>query len=507
MKELIAFYRDRLEIFSKKNNWCHALKVFFLKASVDSSLIQPLLDESLDLHVDTPESYLCRLRKLVSLSFFHTFQPRLDTKHLVQKIYKDLYTQGFWQEFQIGQALYALGCHLIGLETPVLKPKQLSKGGGLVESGDHFPDGGVPNLRLNGELALIWIFLGWKLNREELIDQALRWVYASMALFDHEDRPFRGMWVKESEYHPLLFHSLYLLLFSVSSKIVIDPEIDRIADSLLGLLKGVDSSSFDVAPTFFILLSLGFKQLEEEKPYSRMASHSYSKSEIDRSLGYASFKQKGFSLACSFSGVNTGMGVFHKRDVGILSFGPHGAPLGDLDQYGIYRTCSFSLSKPFRDLEISKGSDHFFAYGWTRTFSSKPLGETAQNTTLNPVSSSNLSKQWIYLSLEVSRSKMVVTSRLLRREEKDPLFFAYFVVAERAHIGDSSFASSTLNQYQGENREIVFEKKGERLFLTPQTEGQMDVIPLAGGSYFWGADFLVAFLFRESLKGSTWEIK
>ena len=507
MKELIAFYRDRLEVFSKKNNWCRALKVFFLKGSVDSSLIQPLLDESLDLHVDTPESYLCRLRKLVSLSFFHTFQPHLETKHSIQKIYRHLHTQGFWQEFQIGQALYVLGCDLVGLQTPILKPKQLSKGGILVESGDHFPDGGVADLRLNGELALIWMFLGWKLDREELIDRALRWVYTSMGLFDHEGRPFRGVWVRGSEYHPLLFHSLYLLLFSVSSKIVIDPEMDRIACSLLRLLEGVDTPSFDVASLFFILLSLGFKQLEEKKPYSRMASHSYSKRQMDRSLGYASFRQERFSLACSFSGVNTGMGVFHKKYVRILSFGPHGSPLGDLDQYGVYRTSSLSLSQPFRDLEISRGSDHFSAYGWTRTFSSKFSDEMAQNRSLNRVSDSSLSKQWIYLSLEVSGSKMVVTSRLLKREEKSPFFFAYFIVAERAHIGSCSLAPSTLNRYQGENREIVFEKGGERLSLNPQTEGQMDVIPLAGEPYFWGADFLVAFLFEESLKGCTWEIE
>ena len=500
MRDLVTFYRDRLHLFSEEDSWCRAIKNCYLEKRVDEALIASLLDECRNPTVDSPQDYLRYLRKLVFLSFLHRFQPMPMGVSTLKKIYQKIYTQGFWKDFQLGEALYTLGCHLAGLSSPALEPKQLAKGGILLEAGNYLPDGGVPHPLLNAELVLVWLFIGWETENDLLIHAALKWVHVSMGLFDHENRPFHGIWLRESEYHPLSFCSLYFLLFSVSSEMLISSKIRHLADSLFDALKEVDDAAFKAPPIFLLFFALGFESLYEKKKCPEV-NGSYSMNEVDESLGYLSARQNDISLACSFSGVNTGLGALHKTHVRIVSFGPHFTPLADSDRYGLHRTSS-GITDPFRDLEFDKKTDTFEVKGWTRIISPYASHVCHQNMTMTQPGG-----QWLYFSASGNGEKIFFESRLSEHDEKYPLYFAYFITADQAHIeGRQSLTPATLNRYQGPSKSTTFEKGEEKLTLHPQMEAEMHVIPLAGSHHFWAADFLVAFPFEDHHKAYSWEI-
>ncbi len=499
MKSLAAFYRKHLSVFDREDLWCYALKSCFLQAAPDETLAWALFDECQKTDTDSPKSHLSLLRKFASLSFFCEFQTISKVKVPLQQAYGKLDARGFWDEFQIGKALYSLGCYLIGLPVPTLEPKQLTKGGILVESGGYFPDGGIPHLLLNAELALTWLFLGWKLKCEKLIEAALKWAHLSAHFFDHKNRPFHAVWTREPEYSPSLFYVLYFLLFSVSSKFVANAKIVQLAETLSFALEQKDCGFLHPSPVLAAFFSLGFESLEREKIVLEMDTLHIAQ-EIDQNLGYLLFKQNDLSFMCCFSGVNTGLGALHKTGVCILSFGPHHTPLGDPNRYGIYRTCSFS--QPFRDVELVKTSNAFMLKGWTRILSSDVARGSPLSLTMNYPS-----RQWLHLCAEGSQSKVLLKSRLVGPSGETPLFFAYFVKADEVRVQSDLFSPGSLRQYRGKNREIVFEGGGQTLCLQPHTQGEMYVIPLAGGHHFWGADFLVAFLIEPYGKMHSWEIK
>lgn len=500
MRDLVTFYRDRLHLFSETDNWCLALKNFFLEKPVDEALITSLLDECRDPTIQNPHDYIFYLKKLVSVGWMLRFQPMPALLSDLQNSLQTIYTQGFWKEFQLGEALYSLGCHLAQLPSPSLEPKLLAKGGILIESGHHLSDGGIPHPMLNAELALIWLFLGWETENETLIESALKWVHAAIGLFDHENRPFHGIWLRESEYDPLTFFSLYFLLFSAATEMLISSKVRHLADALFDALKEVDDRACGQPPYFVALLARGFEVLSEAKKTPEVEGK-FSINEVNESLGYLTTRQKDMSIACSFSGVNTGLGALHKTHVRIVSFGPHFTPLADSDRYGLHRTSS-GASEPFRDLEFDQKEETFQVKGWARLISPFSSHVSPHNVTLTEPG-----KQWIFFSATGDGEKVTFESRLSEHDESHPLYFAYFIAADQVSIeGGESLKPATLNRYQGPSRLLTFEKGEEKLTLAPQSESEMHVIPLAGSHHFWAADFLIAFAFEDHKQSYAWDI-
>lgn len=500
MKDLVAFYRERAHLFNEEDDWCHALKDFFLLKQIDEVLAYSLTSECQKLPVDNPNDYLCNLRKITTLSFLFRLQSTVIDKSVLRNAYRNLYIKGFWKELQLGEALYALGCHLLGDPPHKLEPQQLAKGGVLIETGGHLSDGSVPDLILNAELALIWLFLGWKTRNDRLVQAAMKWVHLSMGLFDHENRPFHGFWLCESKYNPLLFLTVYWLMFSLSSELMAISKAQYLADSLFEALYAITDEDFVVPPVFLTL----FASILENScgNVSHVGeSHSFSINEIDKSLGYLSTKQNGISLACVFSGVNTGLGSLHKTNVQIVSFGPHYSPLSDSGRYGLHRVVS-GLSDSFRDVRFEKKADAFIAEGWARMISPCSLSNCDQNITL-----AQPGNQWVYFSASGNGEKIFFKSRLSKHDARYSLYFAYFIVADCAYIGSEKFLPATLRRYQGASQPVTFKKYEEVLTLSPHMQGEMQVIPLAGGHHFWAANFLLAFLFEENQNFYFWEIK
>jgi hypothetical protein len=85
-------------------------------------------------------------------------------------------------------------------------------------------------------------------------------------------------------------------------------------------------------------------------------------------------------------------------------------------------------------------------------------------------------------------------------KEWDGLAFAFFVKADEAIVGGTKIKALSLSQFEGRAQRVYF--KG--LEIESEEEMDLKVVPLAGGDFFWGADFLLAFSLRN--KGE-WFIK
>ena len=500
MSGLTSFYRNHSYLFDENDPWCCLVKNYLLTRGIDKTLITSLINESQNPLIQSPQDYLFHLRRLVSLAFLTKGKSSSFQFEMLRKAFTKVKTKGFWNEFQLPKAFYTLGAFLVDLSYSDLSPKQLSKGGILVEMGHHLSDAAVPDLVLNGELALIWLFWGEKQKKESLLIAALKWVYVTLRLFDHKNRPFHGIWMKESDYHPLYFLTLYALLFWMASKYLVSSKIIHLKEVLFASLEDIPQKAFHPSLSFLILMASEFEEGLKESPPLKI-HEDFAIEEVDENLGFLLSSQDEMSFVCSFSGVNTGLGALHKDQVKIISFGPHFTPLADSDRYGIYRTSLGSLN-PFHDLKIGKRQKKSFIEGWARLIS--PLTSKVYHHNMTVVQPG---KQWLFFSAIGEKNRAILETKLLKYSEADPLYFAFFVSAEKACIrGAPPILPANLHRYFGDSCPVVFEKKGKQLKIDPKYRSKMDIIPLAGKHHFWGANFLLAFAFGKENKNQVFEI-
>jgi len=160
---------------------------------------------------------------------------------------------------------------------------------------------------------------------------------------------------------------------------------------------------------------------------------------------------------------------YMKEGIGVISMGPSFFPLCDLNTFGIIgqataKSCA-SFQKQFPNGKTEIGWMH-----WTK----KEQGE--------------------FLSL---------VFRTIAPEELYPMALCVFIKAEEVAIqGGITLKPKTLDKYQDVVRAIHCKGDGKIFTINPSHRGEMQVIPLAGGAHFFGADFLLAFVIggeRENL--------
>lgn len=71
-----------------------------------------------------------------------------------------------------------------------------------------------------------------------------------------------------------------------------------------------------------------------------------------------------------------------------------------------------------------------------------------------------------------------------------PLAFSFYVHADSAQVGGVSVKTKSLERYFGDAQPVLF---GSNLEIKSDSEGKMEVIPLAGSGCFWDCEYLLAF--------------
>ncbi len=194
-----------------------------------------------------------------------------------------------------------------------------------------------------------------------------------------------------------------------------------------------------------------------------------------------SFKLDNITL--NFEGDHTGLGSIDLGHTSIVSMGPHYFPLGELTRFGIYRQSDDFSDVEERSTKIS---------GWTKLIAcDRSFGSGAT---------------WINFSAEKKRDEIWLQASFENGKGEDPFAFVFFVKAEEIKISDKRYVKGALTSFQGTQQSVDIISNGDIATLALQFKTPMQIIPLAGGDFFWGADFLIAFEIHDLEKKYLWSL-
>ncbi len=170
--------------------------------------------------------------------------------------------------------------------------------------------------------------------------------------------------------------------------------------------------------------------------------------------------------AFSLKGKNTSMGYLQKGEVKIVAMGPHYPPLYSEKAFGIFHIDQNSILSSSMQYE-----------GWTRTTQFEEDHVT-------------LGSDWLHISLQGNQGYQLKVS--CQKQTDKPLFFSFFVACDFLSVDGKEIEPNSLDKYSGSMQKIILKKGDETLtFDVPQQKGE--ILPLAGGEFFWGANYIIAF--------------
>ena len=461
--------------------------VTFFKDICDSSSHHHPLNQVIDSYSENErEEHLLRLGLYCKHFMIHSLESWIEYHHsllsllFLRKFYKKNHpeveleldclirkgkTKGFGKQLQLKKGYDALICYLLDQTKKIIPFDQVNEGAILYRY--------LPYPLHNAEMGLIALYLGLIWNDLPLLKKGLKWAQFSLSLYDAVGRRFEGIWLKEKEFPMTCREDACALLFEV------------VAQLCPNLKSSVVFSKKPYTDPFIFLFKKAFQEL-----FFPMTSFPLSFSSINGSLGVFRYTFGEMHAMCTLVGENTGVGCIHKKEVKIVSMGPHYFPLGDSDYYGIFRT-SDGAQSGLRDVKIELKEDRGFLQGWTRLY--HPQFEKRKN--------------WVFLRVECKKERIDLEVQLNENPLLDPLFYVFFISAETAVLSENVvFYPAILDQYQGKVDKFLFKKGAETLTIFPHFEGEMTLIPLAGKSYFWSANFLLAFSLDKKLFSYRWTV-
>lgn len=167
------------------------------------------------------------------------------------------------------------------------------------------------------------------------------------------------------------------------------------------------------------------------------------------------------NIALTFSGDRKNLGSIDFGSVIVTAMGPHYFPLGELENFGVYRG-----GNDFSDIRVSENKID----GWTRS-----------------------NDMWIRCVAEKIAKRVQIKTMFENRDSQKPFAFVFFVRAESIELLGKKYHRGSLHRFQGVGSMVDLIGVNERVRIVASSKGAMQIIPLAGDDSFWGAYFLVAF--------------
>jgi len=320
----------------------------------------------------------------------------------------------------------------------------------------------IPHPFHSVEGAILAIILGTLQGKEALVQQGVQ-----ISLFT----PVQTLFIKEEEYKPEVFDLAKNLLAFLVARVV--DESPSMKESELSEEKESPLGAYFLFLKECIVPKLSFRKL--------LFTQEFLKKKEQQTLGYAKLRSEAATLYCSLCGCNTGFASLHKKEIEIVSIGPHLAPLAEMELYGVNRMAALGHSC-FKDLVVEEGRFQ----GWSRVVSQgKGLGSS-----------------WIFIDIESQKKKgFRLKTRWIDKVNAPEMFLAFFVKASKVVIDHKyHLQPATLDRYQGTSATVCFYEKQETLVLQALVETSMQVIPLAGDHHFWGAKFLLAYAMEPQIE-------
>lgn len=436
--------------------WHEVVSLFLHQQEVSSSQIEVLKHSLLDLELSTPEECFFFFRHFLILALVCE---RGVSAVSLEPLFAHAEAHPYWRASTLSHLYLAVCKEVCGLTPSKVELPSMAR----FEGGERWT--GIPTLKMQEgvEYATLLGLLGLLKRDEEMQKRALGHAQWIATLLDHRDFPFFSLWSEDHSCDLPAILSMNSLLFSLCDRMTKQPHWHLLSERQLSHFQEIYAQGGCELPLLPPLL-LGL--LEEADPGLSFC--------FDSSLQLpVQLMTKRFakgSCACTLAGRNSGIGAFHKDRVKVVNFGPWASPLGECLGFGVKHVQSTEYAPSASSLR-----------GWTRL----------QPTTENP-------DTWADIEVETREEALHLTFSPTPLTDAGVLSFAFLVHSEEAQIGNHRFFPATMCHYVGESASVSFFSGKEKIEIATAERRDVELIPLAGGKHFWGANFLLAFSITPS---------
>ena len=456
MSPLLKLYKHALKQADFTYPWQELVSHFFHRTEVSAAQVDGLKQTLVCIDLSTPKECFFFFRHFLILALISS---ESKTPFCLDALFAHAQAHPFWRDSLLAKLYYEvcgkLCAHSTGKNERSVIP--------LIEEGEGWK--GVSSLKYQegSEYALLMGLLGLVYDEHDLQAKAVQHAEWLTTLLDHRDFPFYSLWSSDKNCDLLSILSMNYVLFALCDCLTKQSKWQRLADRQLQYLQRFFEHSRIDLP---LLPPLLYTFLMEKDPglsfcvdTSVKTPPLFLRGQFDRS-----------SFVCSLSGRNSGMGAFHKTQVKVVNFGPWSAPLGECSGFGIKRALSDFCDVTSRSLR-----------GWTRF----------QPCQHNP-------DTWALAHVDAEEGQLNLSISPTPVTEAGTLSFAFLLQSEEAQVGNHRFLPATMRHYVGESSLVTFYSGKEKIEISTCERREVELIPLAGGRHFWGANFLLAFSFSPS---------
>lgn len=463
--------------------WNLAIREAFQRKTHSPELLRQLREECLAHPINNKEDYLAFCQKVLALILLYhrsLYSSELMSEDL-SPLYLRLIRHQYPKEHQLATFYRGLIAFFLNQEIETIDLHEMDYGVVFREYGGHYPEDHLPHFIKSGELSLIAIVFSLLTKNEILLKKAIK-VSHWLATFLQESPMFpEGIWMKEQEFCLASLSFVNALVFQYSRVMLPSLRIDKAYQAIQKVFTELTPEALASLGVLYPLLYLFLLEKLDKHSLPSIDGTQLKELKQDNSyLGYGDYHHKDFSCYCSASGVGSGFACFRRGSIQIVSVGPHFSSLGDMQKYGIYRTPMMKQT-PFKDIMIEKQEKSFSFEGWTRVIDE-------ESAVFKPGDS------WLYMNVEAKESLCHLRVKWINLHHSPEVFLAFFVKAHKVIIDKNyHLHPHTLDRYQGKAAEIIFQNQNSSLTIKVENTPFMQVIPLAGETHFWGAQFLVAY--------------
>jgi hypothetical protein len=438
----------------------------------------------------SPDKAMENWKQLLAMSIFCDLA-QLHTSELAAKVH--FFERHPWnQSSQYFRSLVALNHAFAKMPIPEVGPHLLESGAALIDLQEYCPWLSLPYTPHHFEFGIFLCLLTLLTKRQDLQETVLRMAHWQLNTLDVKAKPLAGLFVREKEGRTLQHYCVSYLLFRGAAILTEETPFAAIAEiSMKSIQEHVEQTRETINPLWVLIE----KWLDQHKILSHapleLSEHIY-----DPSTALVGYRSPTEHIICTLHGEKTGLGELRQGDIEIITYAPQYLPLGECQGFGIEGNALSDHGMRRSMIEWRRGS--FILKGCTRLVD-------------QPSSSSfdigHFRGIWLEVVQEFKKPHFYLKTTFLGLDGWESVAFSFFVKAAQCKIQSQILHPRTLERYDGETQTLLLEGQHNQLELRPLSiKGTMQVIPLAGGNNFWGADFLVAYLMTSDQRHYQWHI-
>jgi len=475
------------------------VNAYFNRTEISDALIDEVMTVRLHQEGETPWNHVEEWRQIAQLLLILREKKRLSTHYSIfLERFQKLSCVTLWSDFQLVIAYKILAEKLLeecssdsNLRSSGAVPVspdffQFTSGAAPLEREGQWLWAEVPHPIYQAELGLVWCLIGDITGDTTYFEWAAKLAEWHQNTLDHHFIPFIGLYSQEGEasLERLLVHNYYF--FDAVARVCNRSDMAFLAERQLEHLEKFLLNYEGKIPTSIIALGQWLVSL----PLPTPEPHHPPKYFIDPDLALTIFRTVLTSGLASLYGGKSGMGCFHHADVQVVNFGPQYTPLGDCRGFGL-EGAGRLLSNQVKS--ISASEEGFQLEGVARLPSN--LDVTSQ------------SGGWLEAKVEFNDEGLSITTLANDLFEQDRSFAFFIKAAECLIEGKEVIKPRSLQHYWGSAHRVHLKGLHGTVILESNQECEMHIIPLGGGENFWGADFLVAYVFSDGQTRGSWKLR